>query len=339
MSALRYAAAALLLFSAGPALAQPSSSKALLEEGVALMDAGKFDEACPKLARSQEIEPDMKTEFRLGQCYEKLGKTATAWRLYREVVDLAHRASRPDREDFARKAAEAIEAKLARIVVLVPAEVASLPGLTVEVDGSAVERAVWERGAPVDPGDHRLVVVAEGRRAWAGRRSVKAAEKAEVRVPALEIGHGPPVEELGRAGDELSSRPSVIPGIALGAGAIAGFAAGAALLVVSSGKAGDATTLSDTIGRGGCSRTPPDGRCAELTDMARQVDTLHDAGVGVMIGAAGLTAGAASYFLWRALKGPSSTPGSSDDPYGRLDVRAAPMVGAGRGGLVITGAF
>ncbi|MFO0759092.1 MAG: hypothetical protein U0359_21550 [Byssovorax sp.] len=311
---------------------------------MALMDAGKTEEACPKLARSQQLEPDMKTQFRLGQCYEKLGKTASAWSIYQDVVKLAHDAKRQDREDFARKAADAIEGKLARVVLVVPAEVAGLAGFSVKVDGKGVDRAAWEKGVPVDPGEHAVGVTADGRKAWGEKRSVKASEKVAVKVPVLEaiaassakkepevVKVPPPVQE----NPVSPAKPSLIPGIALGAGAVAGIAAGAALLVVSSGKAGDTTSLSDSIGRGGCSRTPADPRCTDLTDLAKGADSLHNAGVGVLIGAAALGAGSGAYFLWRSRKGQKK----DDVSPAAFEVRAIPVVGAGHGGLLIHGAF
>ncbi len=66
-----------------PAFAQQSAEKAasaqaLYDEGLRLMGVGEFAAACPKFAASQKLDPAMGTKFRLADCYEKIGKTASA---------------------------------------------------------------------------------------------------------------------------------------------------------------------------------------------------------------------------------------------------------------------
>ncbi|MEO7331827.1 MAG: hypothetical protein ABI193_24840 [Minicystis sp.] len=332
-----------LLFRAAPTLAQTSPAQTLLDDGVALMDAGKTAEACPKIAESLRLEPGMKPQFRLAQCYEKLGKTASAWKLYLDVITMAHRANRPDREELARKSAEALEPTLARVLLVVPPTVSSLGELMIKIDGAAVEKGAWEKGVPLDPGEHVVTVTAAGHKAWSEKKGVKASARVVVKVPVLEeespkvIGAtmppraSPPVETA-------TKKRSLVPGIALGATAIAGFGAGVALLIVSSAKASDATRLSDdTIGPGGCSRAAPDLRCAEVRDLAHGADTLHNAAVGALIGGSILAAGAATYLIWSTRKAPiSSEPSHASASF---EIRAILVVNVGRGGVSVSGTF
>src|SRR5262245_20973343 len=65
------------------AAAQSSSdaaaARALFAEGRKLLDEGKFNEACPKFQESLRLKPGIGTRFNLADCWEKSGRTASAW--------------------------------------------------------------------------------------------------------------------------------------------------------------------------------------------------------------------------------------------------------------------
>src|SRR4051812_10257047 len=66
-----------------------SASVALFDEARRLMADGKFAEACPKLEESQRMDPGIGILFNLGDCYEHLGRTASAWISFRDVASIA----------------------------------------------------------------------------------------------------------------------------------------------------------------------------------------------------------------------------------------------------------
>src|SRR5260221_714184 len=80
-------------------------AKALFEEAIKLLDAGRTAEACPKLEESKQLDPRVGTEFELADCYERMGRTASAWSGF---VALAGRATKPDHIKKARARAEAL---------------------------------------------------------------------------------------------------------------------------------------------------------------------------------------------------------------------------------------
>ena len=92
--------------------ANRAAAQALFDQGRNLMKDGKFDEACPKLEESQRLDPAIGTQFNLASCYEKAGKTASAWTLYLEVAAETRKLGQSQREEVARSRAKVLEAQL-----------------------------------------------------------------------------------------------------------------------------------------------------------------------------------------------------------------------------------
>ena len=137
MSAL----AASFAFSAS---AQPSATDAALaiqlyEDAEKLMTAGDPAAACPKYAESQRYDPQLGTLLHLADCYEQIGKLASAWAGYKQVAEIAARRNvmggYEPRERVARARAAALEAKLSMVVIHVTEP--DLAGLEIRRDGAA----------------------------------------------------------------------------------------------------------------------------------------------------------------------------------------------------------
>src|SRR5450432_1599182 len=91
---LRSAALCTLLasvFGARPAGAQSSGSsvaaQALFDDAKRLVQEGDAASACPKFEESERLEPGIGTKLNLADCYERVGRNASAWVLYLEVED------------------------------------------------------------------------------------------------------------------------------------------------------------------------------------------------------------------------------------------------------------
>jgi tetratricopeptide (TPR) repeat protein len=55
-------------------------------EAVAHMDQKRYDAACPLLKQSHALDPSSGTLLNLGDCYEQLGLTASAYRAWPRFV-------------------------------------------------------------------------------------------------------------------------------------------------------------------------------------------------------------------------------------------------------------
>ncbi len=179
-----------LLFAASSASAQNASgqqaaAEALFEQASQLVDVGRIAEACEKFAASQELDPGLGTQLHLADCYDRAGRSASAWALFREVADRSRRENQLDREHIAAERAAALEPKLARLEVRVrPSR--QLSGLTLSLAGASVPKASWNVALPVDPGSMRLEANAPGRQAWSLQIKVAPGPGTQViELPAL----------------------------------------------------------------------------------------------------------------------------------------------------------
>jgi len=182
--------AALLVTASDRADAQEGAdrlaARALFDEARALVAAGKTAEACPKFEESQRLDPGFGTLFNLADCYERTGRTASAWLSFLDVASQMRQSGQQDREKVARDRAAALEPKLMRLRISVPAQ-ARAAGLEIKCDGRIIKEPSWGSALPLDPGDHTIEAAAAGRRPWKTTvRLDKPGETTATEVPALE---------------------------------------------------------------------------------------------------------------------------------------------------------
>jgi len=180
--------AAAVVATSGRASAQSTAqdqatARALFIDARQLMRAGKYDQACPKLEAASKLYAGSGVLLNLGDCYEHVGRTASAWTEFAEAASAAERDGRSDDLAEARKRQAAIEPRLCRLTISVPHDA---PGLEVRRDDTALDRGAWGTPVPVDPGTHAVSAQAPGRLSWSASVSVTVAGKtASFDVPEL----------------------------------------------------------------------------------------------------------------------------------------------------------
>lgn len=159
-------------------------AEALFNQGLQLFNQGRFEEACPRFEASLAVIAGIGTRGKLAECWARIGRIASAHRLYLEVARLARQDGDRERAQVARERARRLEPQLSYITI-VPGPSAAVVGFTVTRNGLAVEPRRFNRKIPVDPGGYLISATATGHEGWQTRLEVGKAEKKTIIVPAL----------------------------------------------------------------------------------------------------------------------------------------------------------
>lgn len=320
-------------------------AETLFREAKDLMDKGQHRAACPKLAESQRLDPAGGTQLLLGLCYEGARQWASAWTAFNDALAMAIKDNRKDREQRARERIAAIEPRMSRVTLSIPAELASLPGLRILRDGKELPKAAWTAAFPLDPGPHTFEARAEGYEGFhVGITLGDEGKTHSVVLPArLDKLAAPPAPTASASSSTTSApppppstSPSTPPStpptsglsrrhIAYGLGAlgVVGIGVGAFFGLRAISRFDEAN--------GVC----PDVRCSDPKSVSRSDDAYRDANlsnIGFGVGVVGLGAGVALFLLSNPSKAEASRPS--------LRVGAAPPVrGVSDGYLRLEGSF
>lgn len=173
-----------ILLVTGAARAEdPAAAEALFQEGRRLLSDGKVTAACEKLKESFALDPMSGTLLNLADCYEKDGRTATAWARFRNAASLARSQGKTEQVAEANRRIKALEADLSYLKIEVPDPV---PGLEVRRGDLEVSPAAFGVEVPVDPGRVTVIASAPGYKRVRIRVEVGAQrDKQTVTVPKL----------------------------------------------------------------------------------------------------------------------------------------------------------
>lgn len=131
----------------------PDRSKELFEEGRRLMGEGKYAEACPKLAESHKLKPGIGTLYNLADCHDKNGDVELAYTEFSEVVQRTKAALQEDRQRDAEERLRAVTAKVARVVVSVPA---TRYKVDIVLDNKKLPKEKWNKEMIIVAGEHTV---------------------------------------------------------------------------------------------------------------------------------------------------------------------------------------
>jgi hypothetical protein len=289
--------------------ADKASAEALFNEGVSLVAAGNFAEGCRKFEGSQALETTLGTVLRLADCYERLGKVASAWATFKQAQGLARVQSQSEREELARQRVEALAPKLAYLRIAL--EGTAPPGLVVQRNGRALPLASLGVAIPVDPGEQQLVVSAPEHEPW--ERTITIAPgpgQADLSIPPLVASPTPFAPTRRSTNRRAPARSSTqrTAGIVVGAVGLASVLAGSVFGIIAK-QDGDRSKRDEfcpTDDGNGCTQAGLD-----LRERARGFGTAST--VTFIAGAALVTSGIVLF---------STAPSAAEPTRARLQLRA-----------------
>lgn len=166
-----------LLGVAAPSHAEPSgaeraAAESLFQSATSAMNAGNFAAACEKFEGSLQLDAALGTMMRLGDCYDRVGKSASAWAMFHDAESLAHTRDEAAREQMATERIADLEKRLS--LVRITFAFTPPPDLVLRVDGAVIPRASFNGSLPLDPGARRIEVTAPERRTWSTTLQVAA---------------------------------------------------------------------------------------------------------------------------------------------------------------------
>ena len=232
----------------------PAAAEAVFERARQAMERGETKRACDLFAESNRLDPAPGALFNLANCFEKLGKLASAWEAFRSVSESL--PGDDERRAIAAERTRALAPRVPHLTIHVDADAPA--GTRVVRDGIAVGAATLGLPLPVDPGQHVVIVKALGHRDGRVEVTLREGDAKDIDAApgdALESGAPAPAPATAR-----SEAPEVAPqadrGAALPA-ATADHALGAVLRGDIDGK-----------GRGAVVSAGPSYRIARAVDVA-----------------------------------------------------------------------
>lgn len=340
MTAAKRTSIALVLaaFAFVPAVAHASEADVLFKEGRALLDAKKYEQACPKLADSQRLDPGAGTLLALALCHEGQGKTATAQAELKEAAAMGRKIGRSDLANAAEKKAAAMEPSLSKLVVRMPK---GESGYQVRADGEPLAAERLDAPFAVDPGEHRVEVSAKGKVSKTYAVRLSGAGLTEILVDRLEdapspkpaiaaapapkpspivVTSEPPPEADGNRGG--GQRALGVIGMVAGTGAII------------AGGVFAAKGLSEKSAANRVCSTRPCNEQAEIEGNANARESMNIAMISAAAGTGAIAIGAIVYFT-----APSRSSSAAVSPPKKATARVVPQTSPTQLGLSLQGTF
>jgi hypothetical protein len=136
----------------------PAAARAQLQQGYALKQQGKCDEAIPHFVESVRLDRQPKALINLADCEEKLGKMAASLAHFVEARDLARAQGLDPLQKLADEHVQGLEKRMPKLAVRLAKGAPS--DTTIMRDGAELGPVSLNAPLPIDLGKH--IIVARG---------------------------------------------------------------------------------------------------------------------------------------------------------------------------------
>jgi tetratricopeptide (TPR) repeat protein len=210
-----------------------AAAQALFDEATALKAKEEWAAACPKFESSYKLDPALGTLLNLANCFEKVGKIASAWARFEEAYQWATKNG-DDRAEYAKKNRDALAPRLPRLKITVANPVQAL---SIERDTVSVVPAMYGSELPVDPGEHTVFVKRDDDVLKTEKIKVVEAQSAEVKLDLAAIEKAAPPRKPKKDVVVVGPSPALRKaGWGVGAAGLAGVVAAGAIEIVALSK-------------------------------------------------------------------------------------------------------
>jgi hypothetical protein len=192
--------------------AETAAARTLAVDGLKLAQAGKCDEAIPKLERAEKLHHSAIVLSRLGECQVSEGKlvegTEMLRKVLREPLPANPSPALSKAYEHAQNTLDTAKPKIAGLTISVTAPAGTELRLT--VDGQVIATTLLDSELPADPGDHVIEATAPGFLRALARVTLNAADK---RTVALKLDADPnaPVASPASASDDAKVSSAATP--------------------------------------------------------------------------------------------------------------------------------
>ncbi|MET0593757.1 MAG: tetratricopeptide repeat protein [Polyangiaceae bacterium] len=289
-----------------------------------LMEAGRYTEACAKLAESYRLDTAAGTLLNLAVCHESEGRVASAWGEFRQALSDARKSNRADREELAKEHIAKLEPDLPFLTIVVP-DAVKVKDFEILRNGVVLGSGGWGTELPIDPGKVEIVMRAPG---YLPRTKIVSIQKKQhLSTTAEKLELAPIVEtaqvETGWTGKRKAGAVLFIAGLAgAGVGTYFGFSA-------LSNRDKSAANCDSLDGELRCTQAGADYSNKAMT-------AAWGANIGFGLGAVALVAG--TYLFITGSRSERTEPGGSPTPSAKsqspqVSFGVAPTAGGAQGAV------
>ena len=310
--------------SPGPTTENRAVAEMLFFTARGLMEAGRYAEACTKLAESYRLDAASGTLLNLAVCHASEGRVASAWGEFRQALSDARKANRLDREELAKEHIAKLEPELPFLTIVVP-EAVKVRDMEILRNGVALGSGGWSTELPIDPGKVEITARAPG--FLPKTKTVTIQKKQHLSVTIEKLDPAPVTERIAIVEPGWSTKRKI--GAGLFVAGLAGAGIGTYFGLKAMSQNDDANDLAN------CPFLDGERRCYDTGAKSSSNANLSAWGSNIAfgLGAVALLSGTYLFITGKNTDEPGASPNPQQGALSRIRFSVSPTVGGASGAV------